>query len=367
VRATLNGETVAFNPGQVTGVLVQGRVGDDTLTLDSSNGFPVLTGGITFDGGSGNNTLVMPGASTFTAETEAPTGPASGTIVFDANPAITYSNVQTIDDTISISGQATYKAASAGGPISVANGGKVNGSQATQLSSGTLATVYFANKPNVVVAGQGGDDTFKILSMPAAGAHLHLDGGAGSNWLDYSAYSAAVTVNLATGTATATAGISNIQDVIGGNFGNTLTGNSQGNILIGGSAADTLAGGSGRSILVGGAGKNTITGGTGDDIVIGGSVSFGAPVQAALVAILTEWQRTDETYDQRVAKIRAGAGPGNAYQLVWGSTVLDDGARNTLRGDPPGGPTGLDWFFANLATGHDTIADKLNSEHLNNK
>jgi hypothetical protein len=37
---------------------------------------------------------------------------------------------------------------------------------------------------------------------------------------------------------------------------------------------------------------------------------------------------------------------------------MDDGNSDQLRGDPAGGATALDWFFANLNAGQDTIADQ---------
>lgn len=42
--------------------------------------------------------------------------------------------------------------------------------------------------------------------------------------------------------------VSNIQNIFGGNGGNTLIGDSQGNILVGGSGADSIVGGTGRSL-----------------------------------------------------------------------------------------------------------------------
>jgi hypothetical protein len=54
---------------------------------------------------------------------------------------------------------------------------------------------------------------------------------------------------------------------------------------------------------------------------------------------------------------------------VWGTTVLDDGQTNTLRGEPagtpePGGPE-LDWFFANTTAGHDALPDRKAGEFVN--
>jgi hypothetical protein len=136
-----------------------------------------------------------------------------------------------------------------------------------------------------------------------------------------------------------------VPNVLGGDHGNTLTGSAQGSILVGGAGNDTISGGGGRSILIGGAGSDTISdGGEGQDILIGGTVAFGPNLEVALQAILNEWQRTDESFQQQVSNIRNGGGLNGSYKLIWGSTVLDDGNGNTLIGSPSS--TALDWFFA---------------------
>jgi Ca2+-binding RTX toxin-like protein len=131
-----------------------------------------------------------------------------------------------------------------------------------------------------------------------------------------------------------------------------------------------MSGGAGRSVLIGGTGNDTITGGANGDIVIGGSTNFDTNL-AALSAILAEWQRTDIGYAQRITDLRNGVVDSNGQSdaLVFGSTVLDDGGQNKLRGEPVGTPepggNELDWFFANLASGHDTIADLDPNEIVN--
>ena len=91
----------------------------------------------------------------------------------------------------------------------------------------------FVQENGEIENGEARDECERQPKVPAIEVD---DGHAGSNWIDYSNYRAAVTVNLA-GSATGLTGIWNIQNVIGGDFGNTLTGNSQSNILIGGSMA----------------------------------------------------------------------------------------------------------------------------------
>jgi hypothetical protein len=239
------------------------------------------------------------------------------------------------------------------GPLSV-NGGAGNdtlvGPNATNLwkvtgsNTGTVGNASFSAVENLT--GGSGVDEFVFSNGKSVSGKI--DGGAGGNvWLDYAAYTTSVAVNLATHSATsidggAAGGIANIRNVRGGQGGNTLTGNSQGNILIGGNGADTIIGGSGRSILIGGNGTDFIKGGTADDILIGGSTTYdgsGDVNDQALMAIMAEWQSTVDSFSTRVAKITAGVGPMLA-KFVYGSKVFTDGNPNTLNG---GG--GSNWLF----------------------
>jgi Ca2+-binding RTX toxin-like protein len=223
----------------------------------------------------------------------------------------------------------------------------------TGADAGKVGNVSFKAVGNLV--GGTGVDVFQFSD----GATLSgtINGGGGGDWLDYSAYTSALTVNLATGAATGVAnGVTNIQNVIGGAGNDTLTGNSLGNVLVGGGGSNTLIGGSGRSVLIGGSGGSTVTGGASDDIVIGGTTTFDTNTKA-LASILKEWQRTDKNYSQRIADLKTGGGFNGNNLLVWGTTVLDNNAADTLTGGP-----GLDWFFCNLGPSGviDTITDLNN-------
>ena len=105
-------------------------------------------------------------------------------------------------------------------------------------------------------------------------------------------------------------------------------------------------------------GGDRIVGGSGGNIVIGGYSSLD-PRGDALLAILAEWQRTDETYQQRIDHIRGTTAGGlNGGFFFNSSTVFNDFAPDTLTGGP-----GLDWFWANLP--QDTITDLQVGELIN--
>ncbi len=110
----------------------------------------------------------------------------------------------------------------------------------TGLNSGTVTVegfrgITFSGIEHLI--GGEGEDTFAFVDgVSFAGT---IDGGAGTDTLDYSAYTTGVTVNLAGGTATGATGINSIQDVIGGSGNDTLTGDAIANILVGGAGDDT--------------------------------------------------------------------------------------------------------------------------------
>lgn len=74
-------------------------------------------------------------------------------------------------------------------------------------------------------------------------------------------------------------------------------------------------------------------------------------------SILTEWQRTDRTYVQRVADLTTGVGTNGGIKLIFGTTVHDDGGSDVLTGG-----SGLDWFFKGR---RGRIADLHTGEHVN--
>ena len=119
------------------------------------------------------------------------------------------------------------------------------------------------------IIGGGGDN--KYTFEDAAYFQGSIDGGSGSaNTLDYSAWTRAVEVNLAEGTATGTTGVENIQNITGGAGDDILVGNSGNNTIIGGDGDDILDGVSGNNTLMGGSGDNTfvIRPQTGTDTIV---------------------------------------------------------------------------------------------------
>ncbi|WP_162270304.1 S8 family serine peptidase [Bordetella ansorpii] len=101
-----------------------------------------------------------------------------------------------------------------------------------------------------------------------------MDGGGGTDTVNYLSATAGITLNLSLTTAQATGGsgtdtVRNIENVTGTRFDDVLTGNAANNVLIGGLGNDTLSGGAGNDILTGALGNDTylLNRGDGSDVI----------------------------------------------------------------------------------------------------
>lgn len=105
---------------------------------------------------------------------------------------------------------------------------------------------------------------------------------AGSNYLDYSDRTAAVTVNMSgamsgasrpsqIGVASERDDVTNCTNIRGGSGADSLTGSSVANIIYGGPGDDTINGGGGSDSLYGDEGDDIVSGDAGDDYIYGGS------------------------------------------------------------------------------------------------
>src|SRR5262249_37454658 len=105
----------------------------------------------------------------------------------------------------------------------LANSSQGRGRVGLQLNSAVPVSIL-SGSPN---------DTFVLHDLTGVPA-LDIDAGGGANTLDYSAFTAGVTVNLQAGLATGlTGGIVNIHNAIGGSGNDTLIGDGQNNRLTG--------------------------------------------------------------------------------------------------------------------------------------
>src|SRR5262249_13058236 len=107
----------------------------------------------------------------------------------------------------------------------IANTWLVNGANA-----GNLNGIAFSNIETLTCSTAN-----DVLQVRGSGSIAGtVDGGTGTNTLDYSLYSTGVTVNLTTNVATGTAGIANIQNITGSPGNDSLTGSTAVNAIAGG-------------------------------------------------------------------------------------------------------------------------------------
>ena len=99
-----------------------------------------------------------------------------------------------------------------------------------------------------------------------------LDGGAGIDTASYGGSLEGIYVDLDAGTATGGDAegdtLTNIENLTGSDFADTLIGDANANVLDGGAGNDTLRGGDGNDTLIGGAGNDVAYGEAGDDTYV---------------------------------------------------------------------------------------------------
>jgi serralysin len=128
---------------------------------------------------------------------------------------------------------------------------------------------------NDVLLGGNGDD----ILIGGTGLDT-FDGGAGADSASFETATAGVVADLtttsgSTGEATGEK-FTNIENLIGSAFADTLRGNSVGNALVGNAGSDRLYGREGNDLLAGGTGNDLLDGGSGTDVAvfIGASTDF---------------------------------------------------------------------------------------------
>ena len=136
-----------------------------------------------------------------------------------------------------------------------------------------------------------------IFFMSADGVTDSINGGLGTDRVDYSNSGRALTIALDDGSKAGSvtarfvtgfqqgpngfntpvyetktvATLASIEDAVGSMFGDSITGSGVGNTLDGGAGNDVLFGLAGNDTLIGGAGDDTLDGGNNDDVLIGGA------------------------------------------------------------------------------------------------
>lgn len=192
---------------------------------------------------------------------------------------------------------------------------------------------------DTIDAGQGADTVYarsgddRVVDGDAVNFDI-LDGGYGSDWVDYSTitFGSPVEINLATGQTRVlifganTETILHFENVDGSQGGETIVGSVVGNQLNGNGGSDSVAGGSGNDTLQGGDGNDTLVGGTGIDALRGGLgddrylVDDPTDVVTELALQGVDLVQTSLNYTL----------PGNVENLALTRSAAVDGAGNSL-------------------------------------
>ncbi|MGL6452248.1 type I secretion C-terminal target domain-containing protein, partial [Aeromonas veronii] len=151
------------------------------------------------------------------------------------------------------------------------------------LIGGTGADTLNGNAGNDILLGGAGNDALNggegnDILVGGAGNDT-LNGGAGNDTASYIDSTAGVTVkvngnNQATG-GVGTDSLSNMENLVGSMFNDSLTGDGNANVLSGLVGSDILSGGGGDDLLLGGADGDTLTGGGGKDTFKWGAGDIG--------------------------------------------------------------------------------------------
>ena len=230
---------------------------------------------------------------------------------------------------------------------------------ANRLVGGAGNDVITGLSGNDVLLGGTGDD---LLTGDGAGSSIllggnivpitsygsdYIDGGAGIDTLSHRGEVTGVNIVLrgANNAIFSRIGnraerdiIKNVENIIGSEVRDILTGNAGVNkleglagndIIRGGGGLDTLAGGAGNDVIYGDAGNDIITGGTGNDVIRGGAGNDNIDGGAGNDIIFTDAgkETIDAGADDDTIRFAASVKPGAAAFVV---DVIDGGTGNDL-------------------------------------
>ena len=140
------------------------------------------------------------------------------------------------------------------------------GAGADDLDGGDDDDELSGNEGDDILKGSAGDDRLN----GGAGAD-QLDGGSGIDWIIYRESDAGVTIDLTDNSSEGGYAegdtISNVENIVGTDYADVLTGDGNANTLHGLDGADELSGNGGNDVLNGGAGADRLDGGSGTDRV----------------------------------------------------------------------------------------------------
>ncbi len=262
--------------------------GNDSVTLDFTSSGPNTN--VTLDGSTGTNSLALRNLNAMSVDYDIQAAD-KGQLTFDgaSAPALVFDKFGTVDTSqINVetwridlltqvpnliledgpaAGQVTLRGAQAGGMPNTTIGSTArtvtlnSGDDAQQLSV-TTNRYNAASGRTMNVNLQQGNDT--LVLADGVGINGTINGGPGTDTLDYSAYTTAVTVDLPSSSATNLGTLAN--GTTGNSFENVTTGSGNDSVI---ADADTnvIMTGDGDDNVIGGRGGDTIQTGSGADTI----------------------------------------------------------------------------------------------------
>ena len=321
---------------------------DNVLDVTAVSGASGLTASLLTNPGSITitDTAGTPGGSfNYTATGGPATDTASVAVVRDTSGSIDGNNG---NDIIVGNGDSSTIDGNQGNDIIFAGAGNDTiiysmGDGADTIDGGAHVT---ADILNISGSGGGGNDTLDVIYNGGAliagfeggtvtgveTINANLNGG--TDTLSYAGSTWGVTVNLATPSASGFSSISNIENVTGGDGGDTLTGGTGVNILNGGGGSDTLNGGADNDELSGGAGADVMFGGAGNDDFNfdDGDTGVGAGVRDIILDFLGGGGAEDIDLSAIDANttVDGGGGGGQTFSFIGTAAFSDSNASATL-------------------------------------
>ncbi|ODT80451.1 MAG: hypothetical protein ABS76_16055 [Pelagibacterium sp. SCN 64-44] len=391
---------------------IYGEAGNDIAFGEDGNDtfFATLNdGNDTYDGGAGTDTLnlaAITAAVTVNLKTGTATSAQTGT-----DKLISIENVVGGAGNDVITGSTGNNVLSGGAGNDTIRGDAGNDT----IRGGAGNDLLYGDAGNDMLYGEDGNDTFYATVNDGNDTY---DGGAGTDTLNFAAITAAVTVNVKTGTATSaqtgTDKLVSIENVVGGSGNDVITGSTGNNVLSGGAGNDTIRGDAGNDTIRGGAGNDRLYGDAGNDVLYGedGDDTFYATVNdgndtydggtgtdtlnlaaitaAATINLKTGTATSAQTGTDKLISIENVVG-GSGNNTIIGSaaanvltggkgndTIRGDAGNDTIRGgagndvlygdagnDTLYGEDGNDTFHATINDGNDTYDGGAGTDTLN--
>ncbi len=238
----------------------------------------------------------------------------------------------------------------------------IGGQWADTLFGSSWSDALMGGAGDDVLSGRAGDDTLTggvgdDVLHGGAGAD-RLDGGAGRDRVSYAGATSGVSLSLRAGLGTLGDAMgdsfSDVEDIMGSGFADSLVGSAAANWLDGGEGADLLSGREGDDTLVGGLGADTLDGGKGVDLADYSAASTGLVVDMITPDHGTGLASGDVFH--AIEAVLTGAGHDALFGTVAAEWLGGGAGNDTLSGrggaDTLNGGDGYDWAdFSDLAAG----------------